>query len=839
MAIEQPIPENFRNTEDYNRARAAWNKDRDADAASGFLGGGFAAVKSDDNPQSGTNSTAASSIGGNAGSATLIPTNISGQKSGNELIDEQFPGVRKENPLGNYSSSTYAITLYMCTAEFLNKFAVADPPGKLPDSSDGIFVVAQSGGINNAFDNRLLTKTRRLGSISNREEGLDYYIDDLNITIQLPQGATNLATTAGKIDFKIIEPIGFSFLQDLAIASTRINGLSPLVKSAQSQPSSMQQNYILGIRFYGYDVNGEVVNPGTNPKLGSINTEKTDKNSISERFIPMLITEMKFKLDDKATVYSFEGQYQPIQVAFGEKLNATNSNTRIQGKTVDGVLTGPDGLLTQLNNKAQNLVDNGTAKIPTKYEIEWIGGDDNPIAKSLLVDDKYVLKALTEMYNAPSTEKSNVSGTARAITYDPTSRISQFAPGTAITEIIDNVIVKSSFISDALNGVGTGETESQINPSANLKELKWYYINPIAKIVGRDDNLNDWSYNITYQIGVYEIPYIRTQYKNATSIYPGPYKVYNYIYTGENSEVIEFEQTYDQLYGVYKATTQISTENVAVDNLYRKIGSVPLTPSPSSNSNSVGGKQNGGSILNENVRAQLYSSGDQATAKLKILGDPDWIMTIIGVDQQISSLYSGTSNSNELLREGSRSLDLVKNITRQRYGSDYSINPYGGQVFIQIIFGIATDYQDNGLLDVGNDIMFYEDTKVSEANIQGFVYQVAHVYNSFSRGQFTQTFDLVYVPSNLLITNSSLAPSESRDNNSATPQDNDTRNSSIFIDPKQRPNVPDSRNSSIFIDNTQRQVNQRFADDDRAGHSSIFVNPTPSQSRSSEDRTTR
>ena len=690
MAIAKPVPENYRNEEDYARARAAWGNLRGADILA--RGGNDAREASDDNPQSGTNNTAASSVGGNAGSPTVAPIGVTGQKSGNALIDEQFPGVRKENPLGNYSSSTYAITLYMCTAEFLNKFSAADPPGRLPDNSDGIFVVAQSAGINNAFDNRLLTKNRRLGSINNREEGLDYYIEDMNVGIQLPQDATNLATTVAKIDFKIIEPIGFSFLQDLAIASTRINGLSSLVKSAQSQPTSMQQNYILGIRFYGYDVNGEVVNPGTNPKLGSINTEKTDKNSISERFIPMLITEMKFKLDDKATVYSCEGQNQSIQVAFGEKINATKSNTSITGKTVDGVLNGPGGLITQLNDRAQLLVDNGTAKIPTKYEIEWVGGDDNPIAKSLLVDDKYVLKALTEMYNAPSTDKSNVSGTARAVTYDPTSRISQFAAGTAITEIIDNVIVKSSFVSDALNGVGTGETESQINPSANLKELKWYYINPVTKIVGRDDKLNDWSYEVKYQIGVYEIPYIRTQYKNATSKYPGPYKVYNYIYTGENSEVIEFEQTYDNLYGIYKTTASISTENVAVGDFYRTIGSVPLTPSPSSNSNSVGGKQNGGSILNENVRAQLYSPKDQGTAKLKILGDPDWIMTVIGVDQQISSLYSGSKNSNELQRGGSRSLELIKNITRQRYGSDYSINPYGGQVFIQIIFGIATDY---------------------------------------------------------------------------------------------------------------------------------------------------
>lgn len=822
MAIAEPKPENFRNEEDYARARAAWGNLRGADILA--RGGNDATSRNDDNPASGTNSTAASSVGGNAGSPTVVPVSVTGQKSGNALIDEQFPGARKENPLGNYSSSTYSITLYMCTAEFLNKFAVADPPGTLPDSSDGIFVVAQSAGINNTFDNRLLTKNRRLGR---GEEGLDYYIEDLNIDIQLPQSAVNLATTVGKIEFKIIEPIGFSFLQDLAIASTRINGLSSLAQSSGSAANTMQQNYILGIRFYGYDVNGKVVNPGTNPKLGSINTEKTDKNSISERFIPMQISKMTFKLDDKATVYSCEAAYQAPQVAFGEKVNATKSVTQIRGQTVDGVLNGPGGLIPLLNKKSQTLVDDKIVKIPTQYEIEWVGGDDNPIAKSLLVDNANVEKALTEMYNAPSTDKSNVSGSARARTYDPTSKVLTFQAGTSITEIIDNVIVKSSFISDALTGVGTGETESQINPSANLKELQWYYINPVTEILGRDELTNDWAYKITYQIGVYKIPFIRTQYKNATTKYPGPYKVYNYIYTGENSEVIEFEQTYDQLYTSYISLSAIATENVAVTNLYRKMGSVPLTPSPSSNSNSVGGKQNGGSILNENVRAQLYQPDSQEKAKLKILGDPDWIMTIVGVDQQISSLYSSGN--------GSKSIDLA----RQLYGSDYSINPYGGQIFIQVIFGIATDYQDDGLLDVGNDVMFFQDTSVADNNIQGFVYIPQTVSSSFSRGQFTQTFDLTVATKDQLVTDDSNTESESRENGAATQRDNDTRNSSIFIDSNQRSNITDTRNSSIFVDNTQRQINQQFADDDRAGHSSIFVNPTPQQPRQSEDRTTR
>lgn len=759
-----------------------------------------------------------------------------GQKTGTEQVDKNFPGARKTNPLSAYSSSAYSISLYMVTSEFMNKFVVADPPGILPTDSNGIYVVAQSAGINNAFNRRLLTKNRKLGL---GEQGLDYYIEDVTLDTQLPLSADKLATQNTKMTFKIIEPIGFSFLQDLAIASTRINGLSSLAQaSLGAAPISIQQSYIIGIRFYGYDVNGNVVNPGNNATLGDDSSTQTDPNSIAERFFPIQIDNITFTLNEKSTVYSCEASCKSEAVAFGEKINATKSITTIGGSTVDSALRGTKnsngkfsgGLIPLLNTKSQSYVDQKVVKIPTQYAIEWVGGDNNPIAKSLLVDDANVEKALTAMYPVATSDKANVSASIRARTYDPTSRILSFATGTSITEIIDNVIVKSDFISKALNQINNGETETRSTPNANLKELQWYYINPVTEILGRDEATNDWAYKITYQIGVYKIPYIRTQYKNANTQYPGPYKVYNYIYTGENSEVIDFEQKYDNLYNAYAKLSAYASENVAVENLRRKIGSVPLTPSPSSNSNATGGKKNAGSALNENVRAQLYSEGDQQQAKLKIMGDPDWIMSIVGVDQKIAPLYDTTSGA-------AGGLNKLTNISRQLYGDDYSINPYGGQVFMQIIFGIATDYQDDGLLDVGNDIMFYDVSDVADNGIQGFVYQTDRVFSSFSHGQFTQTFDLVFVPSGLLLTNYN-KPTNNRE--AAAKAENDARIGArgeadlinrAIIDANKY-NDADYAQTSVYNPQTQREIERMYSDDDQAGFAPI---PVPANSTEARD----
>ena len=800
LSNSEPKRSDYPNEYEYARAYAAWGNLREADR----LAGRTPTQTNDDNPQAGR----ADGYNADGGyvvniSGTNGTSQTTGQKSNTAQIDDQFPGARKKNPLSEYSSSTYSISLYMVTAEFMNKFSVNDPPASLPTDSDGIFVIAQSGGINNSFDQRLLTKSRNLGR---GEEGLDYYIEDLTITTTIQPSPTGLTTFMPAIAFKIVEPIGFSFLQSLAIASTRINGKSPLVRATDAPPNSMQQGYIIGIRFYGYDVDGKVVNPGTNSYVGSIPNTKTDDKSITERFFSFRVSDMAFKIDDKATIYSFTGQ-SFSNAAVAEKLNTVPYPFRLSGTTVDGALRGVNGnggLMSLMNNKSMLLVDMKKAKFPTEYDIEWIGGDDNPIAKSLIIDDTKVEKSITPMFDAATTSQTTIAGSLKSRTFNPSKHEFQFQAGTSMTEIIDNIIVKSSYISDSLNSINDGATETKNSESSSIKELNWYYINPVVELLGRDDILADWAYRIKFQIGVYKIPYIRTQYADTRSKYPGPFKVYNYIYTGENSEVLDFEQTYNNLYQSISAiTAQESsyTKNTSAADLRKKLGNVPLALASSTNSSSIGGKLNSGSRINENVRAQLYNQSDQKTATIKILGDPDWIMTSIGVDQKISA-----QNNVDV---GSKSIILAEGIAKQLYGTGYAINPYGGQTFIQIIFGIATDYQDNGLLDVGNDILFYDDLDVIKSGIQGFVYQVVEVYSSFSRGQFTQTFKLNFIPDPLLRTNQT-SDSESRED----PIDRARREAEDI-------SANDEINSAIDNadwDATGKNINplESYANDDRA-----------------------
>jgi hypothetical protein len=116
----------------------------------------------------------------------------------------------------------------------------------------------------------------------------------------------------------------------------------------------------------------------------------------------------------------------------------------------------------------------------------------------------------------------------------------------------------------------------------------------------------------------------------------------------------------------------------------------------------------------------LYSPGDQIKAKIVILGDPDYLMT------------STTKGYEEALTK--------------YFGTDQSINPSSGQVFIEIDFRDAKDYNDTdskknaGLMDVSQDgdILFWPYPADMKKDVQGTVYMVWQVISVFNRGSFTQ-----------------------------------------------------------------------------------------------------
>jgi hypothetical protein len=176
-------------------------------------------------------------------------------------------------------------------------------------------------------------------------------------------------------------------------------------------------------------------------------------------------------------------------------------------------------------------------------------------------------------------------------------------------------------------------------------------------------------------------------------------------------EILSYEQGYNLLYFTtagYGAGAPIKDK---ASETY-----APISPTDGSGSNQTGkiaGKWN--QVIGP-LKTFLYSPSDQLNARITILGDPDYLMTSV-----------------------SRGMKIALN---RYYGEDgYSINPNSGQVFIEIAFRQAEDYnKDTGLLDPSKDgeIIFWPYPASIKDKIQGVAYMVWQVTSNFNRGLFTQ-----------------------------------------------------------------------------------------------------
>ena len=690
------------------------------------------------------NKPAPASPGGNG----QKPTNTMGAAP----PDVNRPSPRQWNPLSKFSSYTYCLTLYMVTPEALNYFCVA---GKLPspqnETNGYMFKVAESGGISGK-DIRALTLDRD-GKVGPNEPGLDFFIDNLIFNVQtMAADGVKTATVSTDMSFTITEPIGYTLLTKMMKASYQINALSPLIQSGKkaSPPNLYQQHYMLSMKFYGYDENGGIVQ-SSEPR----DMMDGDPNALFLRVIPIVITNVEFKIDGRATVYNITATTAPHQVGFGTKRGIVLPNTELEGATVGDVL-GFEGtknkksLIYQLNEIQQDLMKNKNISKPNQYVIEWVKNevfDSNLIKNSQMSTSDEFNRATAAMARVSNVQQSNVQQSQKSQTANKNDKIVSVSPGTAIPMVIDQVISKSKYIVDTLTKENNSRIETQTKDnSPNL--LTWYSIHPSIEALGRDDSTNDWVYKITYQIVPYQVPYVKSQYVTGRSPYYGPVKQYSYLLTGENTEIVSLDITYNNLFYVQQPSS--TTKDNSAANKNNPSPATPRIPSNTINSTQGGaGVTNNASMISDSVRSSLYSPNEQMLISLTIMGDPDFLMDPIGKKINSSNSFA------------------------KFYGPNNAINPYGGQIFCEIIYDVAEDYKDNGLLDIDPQysLQFYPLEIVKQTKSKGLIYKINKIQSTFSRGKFTQQLDMIQVaPHELIITDANKTTNQNQREEKPQPQ---------------------------------------------------------------------
>lgn len=711
-----------------------------------------AAELGSNNPTSSTNPDAGSE--GDKTSNDRAGTTVAGKQGVNVASDvgtggAGLPGARLYNPLSKFSSYTYQLTLYMVTPDALNAFN-ASGRKQIPNKTlaaqggGGFYLLAQSGGINN--------------TLSERAPGfdLDFYIDDLKLQTAFGFAETGSPVVTNDITFSIIEPYGFSFPTRLHRASLALAQQSKLPGYNKMGVNPTRQPMMLAVRFYGYDSTGKPYTSTNFPDQSG--STSSDGQSVFEKFYDIEIKELKFKLDGKATRYTVVASPQSERVVFGMKRGVIKNPVTVKGSTVQEMMDGTNGLFTQLNAENQKEVTSTPKKreIADVYKVKFIP-EGSRIPNSKMKSPADLDKTRLPLNSA---KKTSDSTDATARNTEPNMNIQMYSvpSGEPIVKHINNIISQSSYLEDALKliyGTTDEEGEEDVTKDTNIT-VKWFNIQPQVKCLGFDTIINDFAYEITYLIQPYDTPYARSAYITRPTPYYGPTKRYDYWFTGKNSEVISYEQQFDNLFNTIaldpKASGIVTTDVPIMTN----------TPQPADRT----GRFDLGKEAQNSYTTSLYTAEDPTKIKFKILGDPDYLVQPPGTGDTYNKFYRADG---------------------------YTINQTSGQVFIEINFREPVDYDSNtGLLSINDGITFFNKSPLTPVVKGGGVsYLVKNVVHTFSSGKFQQDLELALNP----FTKKQQAEASERPNGQAVTPNSDVRNSQTSPDDPTQNSVDNKRSN--------------------------------------------
>ena len=283
-----------------------------------------------------TNSGTQAGVGARGDDAAQPVTN-----STRNRLDELYGGVSNAilsqgNILDKYASYTYSLSWYLVDPATYNQLVKSSKR-----NLEGYYLLVQSGGapINNQVPTNISTTATNQTS-DNIGYGrspffpLDFYID--NLEFNLAYGGSPVAggaATFSDLSFTVTEPNGISLLDNLYRAVSDLYTKKNLVKPGTA-PNYSAAMYVIVIRFYGYDIDGNLVQPIAQ-RLGT-----TDRQAAVEKFIPFTISTIDFKVSNKLVEYQVKGTTPGTATGFSTNRGSIPQNFQFQGTTVKDILVG-------------------------------------------------------------------------------------------------------------------------------------------------------------------------------------------------------------------------------------------------------------------------------------------------------------------------------------------------------------------------------------------------------------------------------------------------------------------------------------------------------------------
>jgi hypothetical protein len=253
----------------------------------------------------------------------------------------------RPNILDQYASYTYNIGWYLLTP---TQYKAMIPSAKIEVNTWSL--LAQSGGASQQQTGAVTGQKTLDGSYSqsvatpgrNPYFTLDYYFEDLEINSFLAGSKGPAQQTT--ITFKIIEPNGITLLPNLNKA------VRELYQDIDVSPRAA--HYCIVIKFYGWDINGNLITDPTKNQ-GEPGATPNNTNSIATRFYPLIINTVNYKIQSKNVEYEISGVCPGYEYGFSSATGSIPYNIALAGETVKEMLSGNGSNNTVPLNSNGNL----------------------------------------------------------------------------------------------------------------------------------------------------------------------------------------------------------------------------------------------------------------------------------------------------------------------------------------------------------------------------------------------------------------------------------------------------------------------------------------------------
>jgi hypothetical protein len=554
----------------------------------------------------------------------------------------------------------------------------------------------------------------------------DFYFGDVELESLIGYSQMSKGTNVTNISFEIIEPYSIGFFLQALEEATRI-----------ADPSASNYSngaFILAVEFIGYDDDG---NPLT-----------IDNTT---RYIALRLINVEIDIDTKGSKYRVSAipwTEQALSDNYGKIKSDISFSFKKSGPYTLGELLkdSNESLENAINLRNKELLKNTPGIVPDEVEIVF------PEGSSDLADTKFKFTVNTGGAIAGSKEQDVIENNIinrKNIKYDPNNRQFQFKQGTSIVSIINEVMMHTEYCKKSL--------EAKIQQPIGM--IDWFKIETGFEPISSAQGTGRPAYKIKYRIVKYKAHSSKLVHPNAkpdySSLLSNVAKEYNYIYTGKNTEVINFNinlklafftTTYadnnrldpsavngSQLDSAGQDSSNIGTYKKSDPTEYVN-GQDPGHPRPLTGTiidkrNGTGGGPTDDplSLLARTFHERMLNSSEEMLqAEIEIMGDPYYLVS------------SGTANYS-MSNTGSF------NIT-----SNGEVDYQNGEVHVIFNFRTPVDIDpETGLADFGDTIA-----------AKGFsgLYQLITVKNSFKSGKFTQTLTAFRLPNQVATAEETTAP---------------------------------------------------------------------------------